>query len=113
MALGWDAGVGGETGEGRYALLRAVALKTYNPRRTFPWLSRRFKRIKSQHAYYGHPRDRLELRWANGEESYRLQLRSRCDYEDGINVRYYITKLWFDEHMNHCDTSSQSGEGKE
>ena len=55
------AGVG-LPGTGRFALLHAVAMNTYNP----AWWENLFglkKPIRCQHAYYARASDRLQLRW--------------------------------------------------
>lgn len=95
------AGVGQRHG-GRYALLHAVALNTFNPDAGWLDFLSRKKRIRSQAAWYGKRCDRLELRW-NGSgghnASYRLQIRSRCDYGEGIMIRAHLTQLWFDPTM--------------
>jgi hypothetical protein len=90
----------GHPGEGRFALMHAIALNTYNP--TAGWLDflSRKKRITPQHAYYGRRCDKLQLRWegSNGKNAaYRLRIRSGCHYGDGVQIKVMITRLWFDE----------------
>jgi hypothetical protein len=85
------AGVGKEK-SGKYALLHAFALKTFNAR----------GKIVYHQAHYGSRCNRLKLRWKkeNGTgKSYKLQLKTRCRYDDKVEVKYYKTKLWFDELM--------------
>jgi len=105
------AGVGFRN-HGRYALLHAVALNTYNPGR---WLDlwNRKKPIRQQHAYYKRRCDRLQLRWfrSKDDEVYELQIRTECDYaaalrrkgdfapEQEIRIRVFLTQLWFDDAM--------------
>lgn len=93
------AGVG-KRRTGRYALVHAIALNTFNP--TGPWFNflNFKKRIRSQQAHYRSFRDRLKLRWHGENRKYVLQLRSNSDYEGDTQIRYYITKLWFDEDMS-------------
>jgi hypothetical protein len=53
-------------------------------------------------------RSKLKLRWTNVDRqtayqpygSYRLELRSNRDYGSGIQIRYHIAKLWFDQFMD-------------
>lgn len=90
----------GHPGGGRFALMHAIALNTYNP--TAGWLDffSRKKRITPHHAYYGRRCDKLQLRWegSNGKNAaYRLRIRTGCDYGDGVRVKVFITQLWFDE----------------
>ena len=111
------AGVGlPETG--RFALVHAIALNTFNP---IWWDNLLFakKRIRSHHAYYSRRSDRLQLRWiassdnptkGHGEQAtYRLQIRTQRDYQasrrarepippaDETPIRAYVTRLWFDD----------------
>lgn len=92
----------GQAGGGRYALLHAIAMNTFNP--TSGWLdlfSRR-KRIRHHDVWYGRRCDRLDLRWAGSsgrDASYRLQVRTRCDYGSGVRIQATLTRLWFDPTM--------------
>ena len=103
---------------GRFALLHAIALNTFNP----IWWDNLFgqkKRIRAHHAYYMRSVDRLQLRWVaasenpargHGEQAtYQLKIRSRRDYlggkrlrgevrpEDEVPIRAFVTRLWFDD----------------
>lgn len=87
-------------GEGRHALLRAVAMNTHNPALGWWALLSRKKHIRCQHAWYGRRCDRLELAWdgTHGRQAeYRLMIRSRCDYGEGVPIRVQMTRLWADE----------------
>ncbi|WP_293905373.1 hypothetical protein [Phenylobacterium sp.] len=117
------AGVG-DRHTGRFALVHAIAMNTYNPiwwEDLLPPFAK--KRIRHTHAYYTRPSDRLQLRWAPqkagadrtkgyGDDAvYQLQIRTRHDYRasqrgDGGKlspsardalVRAYVTRLWFDD----------------
>lgn len=105
------AGVGGGSGSGRYALLHAVAMNTYNPRAGWFDFLRPRRGIRATMAHYGRRCDRLQLRWEgdhakqgkDGKEgTYRLTLGTRCDYGKKVVIRYSITQLWFDPTMSHC-----------
>lgn len=102
------AGVG-SPGTGRYALLRAVALNTFNPH---GWLSRLFnlkRPIRTQQAYYLDRGNRIKLRWRKiDKDRYTLQMSTACGYGDGINIRFYRSDLWVDSEME-C---SQQAEGE-
>ena len=105
------AGVGKEK-SGKYALMHAYALKTFNAR----------GKIVYHQAHYGSRCNRLKLRWKKRPgKQYTLQLKTACSYGSGgkrrsqkkgdkackdvdIYVKYYITKLWFDELMKDCLT---------
>jgi hypothetical protein len=92
------AGVG-KLKTGRYALMHAIAMNAYNPSGLFFNFLKRKNRIKCHHAYFSDRGNKLQLRWAGRDREYRLQLRSRCNYGEGIFVRYFLTRLWFDEAM--------------
>jgi hypothetical protein len=94
------AGAGRPNG-GRFALLHATALNTYNP--GFGWqdLFAARKRIRQQSMWYGRRCDQLELRWSgtSGRDAgYTLQVRSKCNYGPGIAIRAMLTRLWVDEN---------------
>ena len=99
------AGVGGRKTRGRYALAHAIAMNVFNPKGSlFNFLNLK-KRIRVQHAYYRSRSDKLRLRWRNAEgRAYALQIKSNSDYGDGIKIKYYVTKLWFDEDMSNSRT---------
>ncbi|UXH79418.1 hypothetical protein [Roseateles amylovorans] len=95
------AGVG-DRGTGRYALLQAVAMNTFNP--TAGWFDflMRKKRIQAHSVWYGKRCDQLELRWngTSGRDArYTLQIRTRCDYGSGVRIQVSLSRLWFDERM--------------
>lgn len=87
------AGVGDKK-NGKYALLHAYALNTFNDK----------KCIKCHPAYYGSRCNQLELRWQGDMHDYTLQLRTKCSYgtknSASVNVSYYLTQLWFDPYMD-------------
>ncbi len=101
----------GSPGTGRYALLRAVALNTYNPRGWWFNLFNLKKRIRCQQAYYLSRGNRIKLRWQQaGEDKYTLQMRTACGFGEGVDIRFYLTNLWVDPGM---DGSRQSAAGKQ
>lgn len=106
-ALEVMAGVGSQ-GTGRYALMRAVAINTFNPRGwLFNFLSLK-KRIRYQQAYFLSRGNRIQLRWQGQQDKkYTLQMRTACGYGDGINIRFYLTRLWIDETMSESGQTQQ------
>lgn len=96
------AGVGKE-GSGKFALLHAFALKTFDAK----------GRITYHQAHYGARCNRLKLRWQKeADKRYKLQIKTGTCYADGgpkarkesnpdvgIYIRYYLTALWFDPMM--------------
>ena len=107
QALEVMAGVGNK-GSGRYALMQATAMNTFNPSGLFFNFLGLKNRIRYQQAYYLSRTHKLKLRWYGKGRDYQLQIRSNCNYGAGIKIRYYITKLWFDEDMS--DSWMQQGE---
>lgn len=95
----------GKRKTGKYALIHAIALNAFNPR---GWLFNFFnlkKPIKSRQAYYRAMSDKLKLRWRGDNKKYTLQIKSNSDYGDDIKIRYYVTRLWFDESMSESGSS--------
>lgn len=90
------AGVG-KPHSGRYALLHAYALSTFNSKKG---------NITYHQAHFSSRCDQIELRWVGGTHDYSLEMRVRCSYEQSakeeIYVRYYLTQLWFDPFMTDC-----------
>jgi hypothetical protein len=93
----------GHQGKGHFALTHAVALNTYNPTLGILDFLNRKRGIRSTDAYYARRCDRLQLRWhgtSGAKASYRLQIRTGCDYGRGIIIKAHVTQLWFDEDMS-------------
>ncbi|MDR7088938.1 MULTISPECIES: hypothetical protein [Cellvibrio] len=87
------AGVGGQDADGKYALVHAIALNTFNGKSS----------INTQDAHFGNKCNRLELRWQpvpeQGQFHFKLQIRAQCSYGKNIWINYHITRLWFDPLM--------------
>ena len=93
------AGVGSKR-TGRYALIQALAMNTFNPDGwLFNFLNLK-KKIKYHQAYYLMRGNRIKLRWHTEKDGYYLQMRTACNYRDDTRIRYYLTNLWFDEEMS-------------
>lgn len=107
QALEVMAGVGNK-GTGRYALMQATAMNTFNPNGFFFNFLGLKNRIRCQQAYYLSRTHKLKLRWYGKGRNYQLQIRTNCNYGAGIRIRYYITQLWFDEDMS--DSWLQEGD---
>lgn len=93
------AGVGGQDSDGKYALLHAIALNTFNGKSS----------IKQQQSFFGAKCNRIELRWLavpeQGSFHFKLQIRVLCSYckekskTPDVWIKYHITRLWFDSLM--------------
>jgi len=95
------AGVGLKK-SGKYALIQAIALNTFHPKGwLFNFLGLK-RRIKSQQAYYRSKGDKLKLRWHGLEDGYTLQIRTNSSYGQDVQIRIFLTRLWFDEDMGDC-----------
>lgn len=101
------AGVG-KPRSGRYALVHAFALSTFNSKKS---------NITYHQAHYSSRCDQIDLRWVGEAHNYSLEMRTRCSFAQNdteeIYIRYYTTQLWFDPFMVRCakkdSSSSQSG----
>jgi len=94
---------------GKFALLHAVALNTFNPQAGY--LRRLWERlfpasnIRQTCAHYGRRCDQLELKWDGGsgaDAEYRLMIRTRCSYGQEVRIQCHLTQLWFDPFMKKC-----------
>ncbi len=93
----------GHRGKGRFGLMHAIAINTYNPTLGLFNLFNRKRGIRATHGYYGRRCDRLQLRWQGSSgrnASYRLQIRTGCDFGSGVRIQAQLTQLWFDPHMS-------------
>jgi len=90
------AGVG-KKGSGRYALMHAFALNTFNSKKG---------NITYHQARYSSRCDQIDLRWVGETHNYSLEMRARCSYErnagDETHIRYFVSQLWFDPFMDNC-----------
>ena len=99
----------GKKKTGRYALMHAFAMNTFNPKGWFFNLFNLKKRIRYHQAYYRSFGNKLKLRWVGENRKYYLEIRSNGDYGEGIRIRYHMTNLWFDEDMSESWLSSENG----
>lgn len=80
----------GDKGKGRYAMMHAIALSTFG---------RSHNKIKKTQAYYGWFWNKMCIRWAGTTYDYKLQMRTRRNYGEGIQIAYNISSIWRDEEM--------------
>ena len=85
----------GKKGSGKYALLHALALNTFNSK----------GKINYHQSHYGSRCNRMKLRWKKKSRRYRLQIRTKCCYGEGVFIRVYLTQLWFDPFMKLCQAT--------
>lgn len=102
------AGVG-KPHTGKYALLHAFALSTFNSKHDS---------ITYHQAHFSSRCDQIELRWIGETHNYSLEMRTRCNLEENeeeIYIRYYVTQLWFDPFMERSASKGKanSQEGAE
>ncbi len=93
------AGVG-KKGSGKYALLHAHALSTFNSKNS----------IKCNQAYFQSICKKIKLKWVGEQHNYGLQMKTRCNYGSDVNIQYNITELWFDPYMEQCISKEISKE---
>lgn len=85
------AGVGKKK-SGKYALMHAHALNTFNSE----------SRIYYHQAFFRILYNRIKLRWTGSMHNYTLEMKTRSNYGENISVNYSIGKLWFDPFMDQC-----------
>lgn len=79
----------GKKTSGRFAILHAIALSAFGRSRS---------RIRKTSAHYGFFWNKIAVRWKSaGTHNYRLQLKTRSNYGDGVLIFFKIGKLWDDE----------------
>ena len=87
------AGVGGNEGDGKFALAHAIAVNTFNKNPS----------INLTQSYSGGRGSKIDIRWRKGENKYeytlQMRVRHKFDKTGKIKVRYHITKLWYDTQM--------------
>lgn len=106
------AGVGGVSGQGRYAVSHAVALNTFHPYGLLFNFLKLKRRVRVTTAYYRSRAEKIRVQWYCEKEDrkqkirpYRLRIRTngplgdngKDDDGNDILIRYYLTKLWFDD----------------
>jgi hypothetical protein len=84
------ARVGGKPGEGRYALLHAIAASTFGHSKS---------KITKTQAHYGWWWNKLKVRWSGSMFNYKLEVRSRRNYGKDMKIHFHLTKLWDDSEM--------------
>jgi len=80
----------GKEKTGRHALLHAHAVSTFG---------KSHHRIRKTQAHYGWFWNKIAIRFTGSTYNYKLQLKTRSNYGDDIEIKYHITKLW-DNQMN-------------
>ena len=87
------AGVGGNEGDGRFALAHAIAVNVFNEHPT----------VKITQSYSGGRGSKIDIRWRKCENKYtytlQMRVRHKFDKTGEIKVRYHLTKLWCDTKM--------------
>lgn len=79
----------GKKGKGKYALLEATALHCHG----------RNRRIRGVQSWFGIHFNRLHLRWNRQCDTWRLQIRTRCDYGEEAKIRFQVAELWQDYYF--------------
>lgn len=105
------AGVGGAKRSGKYALLHAVALKTYMRQGWFAERIDRYRGIRITQACYRNRHHRIKLSWrpavnAEGDRmegnKFQLFIKTNCPYgDDGeYKINVFLSSLWNDPQMS-------------
>ncbi|SNR14673.1 adhesin [Tenacibaculum jejuense] len=80
----------GKEKSGRYALLHAHAVSTFG---------KSHHKIRKTQAHYGWFWNKIAIRFTGSTYNYKLQLKTKSNYGDDVDIKYHITKLW-DTQMN-------------
>jgi hypothetical protein len=70
--------------KGAHAIIHAIAVATYG--KSKPGISKTM-------GWFGSFRNKLDLRWTGTYFNYRLQVRTKVDYGDGVLIKYNLSKL--------------------
>ena len=70
--------------KGSHAIIHAIAVATYGNSKPA---------ITKTSGRYGSFRNSIDIRWGGSYFSYNLQIRTKKDYGDDINISYNISKL--------------------
>jgi hypothetical protein len=90
------AGVGKKK-SGKYSLLHAFALSTYNSK----------NKIIYHQSFFHSLCNTLKLKWNGEMHNYSLDIKTKSDYGPDIAINYFITQLWFDPFMDSCVKKSE------
>ena len=90
----------GKKGEGRYALIHAVAMNTFKGK----------GKITVSQAFFDTRCNRIKLRWRGDRHNYRLEIRTCRPYGGDAAIRYHISKLWDDPFMETCVLPGDDGQ---
>lgn len=85
------AGVGKKK-SGKYSLMHAFALSTFNSENKISYHQSFFKTMCNS----------IKLKWSGSMHDYSLEIKSRSDFGEDIYIQYSISKLWFDPFMDNC-----------
>lgn len=81
----------GNVGEGKYALMHAIALSTFGKSKS---------KIRKTSAHYGKWWNKIACRWvAEDTFKYNLQIKTKSNYGEGGKIYVNVTKLWDDSFM--------------
>lgn len=89
----------GKEKTGKYALVHANALTTFGRSRS---------RIRCTQAHYGFFWNKIALRWSGSTYDYSLQMKTRSNYGEGQEIKFYITRLWDNQIMSLFETPTNT-----
>jgi hypothetical protein len=80
---------------GKHALLHATALSTFGQ------FKNRIRRTQVSYGWWWW--NRLAIRWSGSQKNYKLELKTRSNYGNGVKIKYAITQLWGNDIMSLID----------
>ena len=87
------ARAGGKAGEGKYALVHAIALSAF--RGSF---SR--SQIRKTQAHFGWFWNKICIRWTGNPDNYSLQIRTFTNYGEQAKIAFHVTNIWSDQLLD-------------
>lgn len=85
------AGVGKKK-SGKYSLLHAFALSTFNSE----------NKIHYNQSFFNTMCNTMKLKWTGSMHNYSLNIKTRSEIGDDIFIQYSVSQLWFDPFMDKC-----------
>lgn len=90
----------GKPKSGSYALAVVTAIHCFGAK----------KKIYNRQSWYGTRCKRIRFRWKGGVEGCMLQIRTKCNYGEGVMIQYNISNLWEDPLMLQSNSGNTANE---
>lgn len=71
--------------KGAHAVSHAIAVSAYGNSKG---------QITKTQAFFGRPRNKIDFRWSGSYFDYKLQIKTKRNYGDGVYIKFNVTKLF-------------------